>query len=87
MNHPTKVYESTTSPDAFGYTYQEAADIMHIHVETLKDWAQEGRIDIVKLGHRTVRITPDAIKKFYKKYEVEADFMKRVNLKEQKMKE
>ena len=45
------------------YTMAQVAEELQVHVMTVKRWVKEGKIKVVKLGYRTVRITDDELKR------------------------
>ncbi len=68
-------------------TIDEVAEIVGVHRDTVKQWLQDGKLGSVRIGHRTIRIMPDALDKFLREREEQATFVPRVDLKERKMKE
>lgn len=45
-------------------TTKEACALLQIHHTTLYRYIKTGQLRAVKLGHKTVRITPDSIREF-----------------------
>jgi excisionase family DNA binding protein len=41
------------------YTIQEVAEDLRVHEQTVKRWIKAGKIKVIRLGHRTIRITED----------------------------
>lgn len=43
------------------YTIREVADDLRVHEETVRRWIRSGRLKVIRLGHRTVRITEEEL--------------------------
>jgi len=43
---------------------QQAAEILDVHPVTLVRWEKEGKISLVHLGPRSIRITQDEVTRF-----------------------
>ena len=41
------------------YTIQEVASDLQVHEETVRRWIRAGKLKVIRLGHRTVRITEE----------------------------
>jgi excisionase family DNA binding protein len=50
------------------YTLAEAARLLHVGVEKLRELQRAGDIEMIKFGHRTVRVTQRSIAAFLKKH-------------------
>lgn len=51
------------SPPLF-YTTAQAAEILSVHVNTLRKMIADGRLPAVKIGSRDFRITPQNLQEF-----------------------
>jgi len=43
------------------YTIAQVAEELQVHIMTVKRWVKEGKIKVVRLGYRTVRITDEEL--------------------------
>ena len=43
------------------YTIQEVAKELRVHERTVKRWAEAGKIKVIRLGHRTIRVTDEEL--------------------------
>ncbi len=41
------------------YTIQDVAKDLQVHEDTVRRWIRAGKVKVIRLGHRTVRITED----------------------------
>ena len=39
------------------YTYAQVAEELQVSIITVKRWVKEGKINVVRLGYHTVRVT------------------------------
>jgi excisionase family DNA binding protein len=46
------------------YTVREVAKILGIHEHTLYRWIKQGKIDSIRLGYKTIRITQQQLDDF-----------------------
>lgn len=46
------------------YTVEEVAELLHVHRQTVRKWYRAGKLDIVKLGARSVRVSEEALQRF-----------------------
>jgi excisionase family DNA binding protein len=45
------------------YTMEEVAKELRVHEQTVRRWVKAGKIKVIRLGHRTVRITDEELKR------------------------
>jgi excisionase family DNA binding protein len=45
-------------------TYQDVATRLGVSKNTVRIWVREGKLDEIKLGHRTVRVPAGSLKAF-----------------------
>ena len=43
------------------YTMAQVAEELQVHIMTVKRWVKDGKIKVVRLGYRTVRITEEEL--------------------------
>ena len=43
------------------YTYAQVAEEFQVSIVTIKRWVKEGKINVVRLGYHTVRITDEEL--------------------------
>lgn len=41
------------------HTIQEVANELQVHEDTVRRWIKAGKVKVIRLGHRTVRITEE----------------------------
>jgi excisionase family DNA binding protein len=46
------------------YTYKEVAEMLQVSTQTVRYWVKTGKLRVMRLGHRTVRISSDDIGTF-----------------------
>lgn len=66
------------------YSISFVADYIGVHRETVKEWYQDGKLGCVRMGYRIIRIFGSQLIEFIQSSREEANFIKRVNLKERK---
>lgn len=49
------------------YTYKEIAEMFGVCIRTVRNWVKSGKIKVVKLSQRTVRITEEELENFKQK--------------------
>lgn len=49
------------------YTYKEIAEMFGVCTKTVMNWVRDGKIKVVKLSQRTVRITEEELENFKQK--------------------
>ncbi len=45
------------------FTIQEVARELQVHEDTVRRWVRQGKVKVIRLGHRTVRITEEELKR------------------------
>lgn len=45
------------------YTLEEVAIELKVHKETVRRWIKQGKVKVLRLGHRTVRITEEELER------------------------
>jgi len=43
------------------FTVKEVATELHVHEDTVRRWITEGKITVIRLGYRTVRISAEEL--------------------------
>ena len=43
------------------FTMAQVAEELQVNVKTVKRWVKAGKIKVIRLGHRTVRITEEEL--------------------------
>lgn len=49
------------------YTYKEIAKMFGVCTKTVMNWVRDGKLKVVKLSQRTVRITEEELENFKQK--------------------
>lgn len=52
------------------YTPQEIAEMLGVHLQTVRAWYRSGKLGCYKLGHRDVRISREQLDTFLKDREI-----------------
>jgi excisionase family DNA binding protein len=45
------------------YTIEQVAKELQVHSETVRRWIRQGKLKVMRLGHRTVRITEEELER------------------------
>ena len=48
-------------------TYKQAAVQLGVHVDTVRGWARSRQLEVVRLGHKTVRIKEASLERVIEK--------------------
>ncbi len=48
------------------YTPQQVAELLGVHLQTVRTWYRSGKLGCYKLGHRDVRISQEQLDAFLK---------------------
>lgn len=55
------------------YTPQELAEMLGVHLQTVRKWYRSGKLGHYKLGHRDVRISQEQLDNFMKAREKQGE--------------
>lgn len=55
------------------YTPQEIAEMLGVHLQTVRTWYRSGKLGCYKLGHRDVRISQEQLDSFLQAHEIKGE--------------
>jgi excisionase family DNA binding protein len=49
------------------YTTSDVAEMLRVHINTVRSWIRDGKLNAVKVSDKTMRITEEELKSFLEK--------------------